>query len=134
MRVPKDAKVAVNVAVLSPEHFDKWDSFHNLLLVKTVPMVQMLPRKERQKILQNLSIKDFRDVVSSARRIGDNLVVTHQDVDGKGQVQRYDITSGLSLGDMGPTFTFSFPHVEMTSDSNTGNISCRCPWTCPLSA
>jgi len=61
VRVPKDAKVAVNVAVLSPEHFDKWDSFRNLLLVKTVPMVQMLPRKERQKILQNLSIKDFRD-------------------------------------------------------------------------
>jgi hypothetical protein len=61
VRVPKDAKVAVNVAVLSPEHFDKWDSFRNLLLVKTVPMIQMLPRKERQKILQNLSIKDFRD-------------------------------------------------------------------------
>lgn len=59
--MPKDAKVAVNVAVLSPEHFDKWDSFRNLLLVKTVPMIQMLPRKERQKILQNLSIKDFRD-------------------------------------------------------------------------
>jgi CRP-like cAMP-binding protein len=51
----------VNVAVLSPEHFDKWDSFRNLLLVKTVPMVQMLPRKERQKILQNLQIRDFKD-------------------------------------------------------------------------
>lgn len=61
MRVPKDAKCAVNVAVLSPEHFDKWDSFRNLLLVKTVPMVQMLPRKERQKILQNLQIRDFKD-------------------------------------------------------------------------
>jgi CRP-like cAMP-binding protein len=53
--------MAVNVAVLSPEHFDKWDSFRNLLLVKTVPMVQMLPRKERQKILQNLFIRDFKD-------------------------------------------------------------------------
>ena len=51
----------MNVAVLSPEHFDKWDSFRNLLLVKTVPMVQMLPRKERQKILQNLQIRDFKD-------------------------------------------------------------------------
>jgi hypothetical protein len=61
VRVPKDAKMAVNVAVLSPEHFDKWDSFRNLLLVKTVPMVQMLPRKERQKILQNLFIRDFKD-------------------------------------------------------------------------
>lgn len=61
MRVPKDAKVAVNVAVLTPEHFDKWDTFRNLLLVKTVPMVQMLPRKERQKILQNLFIRDFKD-------------------------------------------------------------------------
>lgn len=61
MRVPKDAPVAVNVAVLSPEHFDKWDTFRNLLLVKTVPMIQMLPRKERQKILQNLTIRDFRD-------------------------------------------------------------------------
>ena len=61
MRVPKDSKVAVNIAVLSPEHFDKWDSFRNLLLVKTVPMIQMLPRKERQRILQNLSIRDFKD-------------------------------------------------------------------------
>jgi CRP-like cAMP-binding protein len=59
--VPKDAKGPVNVAVLSPEHFDKWDSFRNLLLVKTVPMVQMLPRKERQKILQDLQVRDFKD-------------------------------------------------------------------------
>ena len=61
VRVPKDARCAVNIAVLSPENFDKWDSFRSLLLVKTVPMVQMLPRKERQKILLNLQIRDFKD-------------------------------------------------------------------------
>ena len=47
--------------MLSPENFDKWESFRSLLLVKTVPMVQMLPRKERQKILLNLTIRDFKD-------------------------------------------------------------------------
>lgn len=59
VRVPKDSQCPVNVAMLDPEHFDKWDSFRNLLLVKTVPLVQMLPRKERQKILQNLTIREF---------------------------------------------------------------------------
>ena len=58
----------------------------------------------------------------SARRVGNNLVVTHQDVDLKGLVQKYDITSGMPVSKNGPSFTFSFPHVEMTSDSNTGNI------------
>eukprot|EP00388_Colpodella_angusta_P041362 GDKK01053027.1.p1 GENE.GDKK01053027.1~~GDKK01053027.1.p1 ORF type:complete len:344 (-),score=63.21 GDKK01053027.1:179-1177(-) len=58
----------------------------------------------------------------SARRIGNNLAVTRQDVNGKGVVQKYDITSGMPLGEDGPSFTFTFPHVEMTSDSNTGNI------------
>lgn len=62
MRVPKDSKVSsVRVAVLTPDHFDKWDSFRNLLLVKSVPMIQMLPRKERQKITQDLVIKEFKD-------------------------------------------------------------------------
>ncbi|KAJ1429688.1 cyclic nucleotide-binding-like protein [Ochromonadaceae sp. CCMP2298] len=61
VRVPKDSPCPVNVAVLLPELFDKWDSFRNLLLVKTVPMVQMLPRRERQTILRNLQIRDFKD-------------------------------------------------------------------------
>lgn len=61
VRVPKDSIVSVNIAVLSLEYFDKWDSFRNLLLIKTVPMIQMLPRKERQKILQNLQIREFKD-------------------------------------------------------------------------
>lgn len=58
----------------------------------------------------------------SARKYGNNIVVTHQDVDLKGTVQRYDIIRGGPIGNMGPSFTFTFPHVEMTSDSNTGDI------------
>jgi hypothetical protein len=62
VRVPKDSKVSsVRVAVLTPEYFEKWDSFRNLLLVKSVPMIQMLPRKERQKITQDLVIREFKD-------------------------------------------------------------------------
>jgi CRP-like cAMP-binding protein len=62
VRVPKDSKVSsVRVAVLTPENFEKWDSFRNLLLVKSVPMIQMLPRKERQKITQELVIREFKD-------------------------------------------------------------------------
>ena len=51
----------MEVAILHPAFFDRWDSFRNLLLVKTVPLVQMLPRRERQKILQNLTIKEYKD-------------------------------------------------------------------------
>ena len=51
----------VNIAVLTSEYFDKWDSFRYLLLIKTVPMIQTLPRKERQRIVQNLVIKEFKD-------------------------------------------------------------------------
>jgi len=62
VRVPKDSKVSsVRVAVLTPDNFEKWDSFRNLLLVKSVPMIQMLPRKERQKITQELVIREFKD-------------------------------------------------------------------------
>lgn len=62
VRVPKDSKVpSVRVAVLTPDLFEKWDSFRNLLLVKSVPMIQMLPRKERQKISQELVIREFKD-------------------------------------------------------------------------
>eukprot|EP01039_Chlorochromonas_danica_P006130 gene6130-6750_t len=61
VRVPYDSPIDVQVAKLSMEYFDKWESFRNLLLVKTVPLVQKLPRKERSKILQNLQIREFKD-------------------------------------------------------------------------
>lgn len=61
MRVPTDSQVKVQVAKLTPEHFDKWESFRNVLLVKTVPLIQTLPRKERMTILQNLQIREFKD-------------------------------------------------------------------------
>jgi CRP-like cAMP-binding protein len=61
VRVPLDAAWNVEVAKLCPDHFDKWESFRNLLLVKTVPLIQKLPRNERSKILQNLQIKEFKD-------------------------------------------------------------------------
>ena len=57
----------------------------------------------------------------SARKNGNNIVVVHQDVDRKGTVQKYDITRGGPIGNLGPSFTFDFPSVEMTSDSNTGD-------------
>lgn len=61
MRVPVDVTCIVQIAKLTQEHFDKWDSFRNLLLVKTVPLIQKLPRKERSQILQNLVVRDFKD-------------------------------------------------------------------------
>lgn len=61
VRVPKDAPGPVDVAVLTPEFFLDWDSFRSILLVRTVPLIQMLPRKERNKILQNLVIREFKD-------------------------------------------------------------------------
>jgi hypothetical protein len=61
VRVPTDAMVAVNVARLTSENFDKWGEFRNLLLVKNVPLIQQLPRKERSSIIQNLVIREFRD-------------------------------------------------------------------------
>jgi [calcium/calmodulin-dependent protein kinase] kinase len=43
------------------EYFDKWEQFRNLLLVKTVPLIQILPRKERSHILQSLVVREYRD-------------------------------------------------------------------------
>lgn len=61
MRVPHDSPCTLQVGRVTQEHFDKWESFRNLLLVKTVPMIQKLPRKERITILQNLQVKEFKD-------------------------------------------------------------------------
>ena len=57
-----------------------------------------------------------------ARGSGNNLVVTRQDSNNTGHVQLVDVASGSVLTVAEPTFTFSFPHVEMTSDSNTGEV------------
>lgn len=56
-----DSTVPVAVARLTVEHFDKWEQFRNLLLVKTVPLIQILPRKERSHILQSLVVREYRD-------------------------------------------------------------------------
>jgi hypothetical protein len=47
VRVPADATVAVEVARLAPENFDKWESFRNILLVRTVSLIQTLSKSER---------------------------------------------------------------------------------------
>ena len=63
VRVPIDSPVPVQVARLTPEYFDRpfWDSFRGLLLVRAVPMIQCLPRKERQQVLQAMQVRDFKD-------------------------------------------------------------------------
>ncbi len=61
VRVPVDSTVPVAVARLTVEHFEKWEQFRNLLLVKTVPLIQILPRKERSHILQSLVVREYRD-------------------------------------------------------------------------
>lgn len=57
-----------------------------------------------------------------ARKAGNNLVVTRQDSANAGQIQKVDVASGSVLAVADPSFVFSFPHVEMTSDSNTGDV------------
>ncbi|RYH24736.1 hypothetical protein EON65_16395 [archaeon] len=59
--MPTDSPTSVKVARLSAEFFDHWESFRNLLLVKTVPLIQKLPRKERSQILQHLQVREFKD-------------------------------------------------------------------------
>ena len=39
--------MAVEVARLAPENFDKWESFRNILLVRTVSLIQTLSKSER---------------------------------------------------------------------------------------
>lgn len=62
-RVPTDSPCSVYVAKIGAEHFDKkqWCDFRNILLGRTVPLIQGLPRKERIQILQSLTIKEFKD-------------------------------------------------------------------------
>ena len=57
-----------------------------------------------------------------ARSLSNNLVVTRQDSTNAGQIQQVDVTTGSVLAVADPSFVFSFPHVEMTSDSNTGDV------------
>eukprot|EP01038_Epipyxis_sp_PR26KG_P005579 gene5579-7704_t len=61
IRVPRDSPVNVPVARLACQHFDKWNNFRNLLLVKPVPLIQMLPRKERLEIIDKMKIKEYSD-------------------------------------------------------------------------
>eukprot|EP01033_Poteriospumella_lacustris_P008743 gene8744-6283_t len=61
VRVPKDSPTKVEVAKLTPDHFEKWSHFRYLLLAKAVPLIQKLPRKERSQILQSLIVREFRD-------------------------------------------------------------------------
>lgn len=77
MRVPADSPIPVQVAKLSLEYFDKWETFRNLLLVKTVPLIQKLPRKERSKILQHLQIREFRGagIVGALRSISHSMAL-----------------------------------------------------------
>lgn len=60
--------------------------------------------------------------VVSASNLANNLVVTRQDSSNAGQIQRVDVSTGSVLEVADPSFVFSFPHVEMTSDSNTGDV------------
>jgi hypothetical protein len=60
-RVPKDSPVPVSIGIISPADFEKWDSFRNLLIVKSVPLLQKLPKDERQNILRDVKIKRFDD-------------------------------------------------------------------------
>lgn len=72
--------MAVEVARLAPENFDKWESFRNILLVRTVSLIQTLSKSERcscstisllytilsfyvirLKILQQIEVKEFKD-------------------------------------------------------------------------
>jgi hypothetical protein len=61
--VPTDSPCSVFVAKIHSEHFDlkMWSDFRNILLGRTVPLIQGLPRKERIQILQSLTIKEFKD-------------------------------------------------------------------------
>eukprot|EP01034_Spumella_vulgaris_P036339 gene36339-44829_t len=54
---------AVYVAKVPAEQFDlkQWCDFRNILLGRSVPLIQGLPRKERIQILQSLTIKEFKD-------------------------------------------------------------------------
>jgi cAMP-dependent protein kinase regulator len=60
-RIPKDSPVPVHIAILTAEFFNKWASLRNLLLVRTVPLLQKLPKEERQKILREMRIHRFED-------------------------------------------------------------------------
>lgn len=53
----------VHIAKVCSEHFEKkhWSDFRNILLGRSVPLIQGLPRKERIQILQSLTIKEFKD-------------------------------------------------------------------------
>ena len=59
--MPKDSRCDVIVGRVTSEHFDTWSDFRDLLLDRSVPLFQRLPKMERQHILRNATFMQFRD-------------------------------------------------------------------------
>eukprot|EP01035_Chromulina_nebulosa_P018133 gene18133-23787_t len=59
IRIPNDSPSAVDVAKLIPENFDKWENYRNILIIKAVPLIQMLPKQDLNEIIEKMQIKEY---------------------------------------------------------------------------
>lgn len=46
---------------MTSEHFDTWSDFRDLLLDRSVPLFQRLPKQERLNILRHATFMQFKD-------------------------------------------------------------------------
>jgi CRP/FNR family cyclic AMP-dependent transcriptional regulator len=59
IKIPDDSPCPVAIAKLEKEHFLLWKDFRHALLVRSVPLMQLVPPKQRQEIMAHLIITSF---------------------------------------------------------------------------
>ncbi len=65
------------VACLEEENFDKWNTFRTVLLVRSVPLMQLLPRHDRQEIMAHMIIRTYHkdEYIIRQGDIGDEFFI-----------------------------------------------------------
>jgi CRP-like cAMP-binding protein len=61
VRVPTDCVCSVTVASIFPYEFEKLASFRRALLIKSVPLMQLISSSQRKEVVAMMSIRSFPD-------------------------------------------------------------------------
>ena len=73
----EDLSPSVVLAKLTSQHFDEWQTFRKVLITKTVPLIQWLPKDRRTELLSQMETEHYNtnDYIIKQGEIGDKFFI-----------------------------------------------------------